>query len=487
MKTIVVLMDTLRRDQLSCYQPDTGCRTPNMDAFAKDSCRFDQHYVGSMPCMPARRDIFTGRMNFLERSWGPIEISDTTLPKVLFQKGNIRSHMITDHAHYFRIGGENYCQQFNTYEFFRGQESDPWVSLIDDPWMPKEYYGDVKRQYQCNRIRFKKEEDYSSVKCFDAAIDWVEDNKDAKDFFLMVETFDPHEPFDVPQSYLELYEDTYQGPQFDMPIYHKIDQETDEAMEHLRKRYQALITMTDHHFGKLITKLKACGMYEDTMIILTTDHGYCLGEREYIGKNYMPAYQELANIPLLIHFPGNAHAGTATNSITQNIDLMPTILDYQQVEIPACVSGHSIRAIVEQQKPIHDYALYGTFGLSVNVFDGTYTYMRGGRHPELIYEYTTSLTTIRHWLGKEEPEKIEAGHFLKQVPFPVYRVPSPINAIVADPQEVNCDHLFNVIIDPGQTAEVTDTKIQEHMIQLMVKALKEHMAPIEQYARLELN
>lgn len=486
MRTIVVLMDTLRRDQLGCYNEASTCKTPNIDAFAKESCRFDQHYVGSMPCMPARRDIFTGRLNFLERSWGPIEISDTTLPNVLFKQGKIRSHMITDHAHYFRIGGENYCQQFNTYEFFRGQESDPWVSLIDDPWMPQEYYGDVKRQYQCNRKKFQKEEDYSSVQCFEAAMDWVDQNTGAKDFFLMVETFDPHEPFDVPQSYLDLYEDDYQGPHFDLPMYHKIDEETDEAMVHLRKRYQALITMTDHHFGRFLQKLKDQHMYEDTMIILTTDHGYCLGERSYIGKNYMPAYQELANIPLVIHFPNGEHAGKHISQITQNIDLMPTILDYQQVEVPASVTGHSVRCIVEEDKATHAYALYGTFGLSVNVFDGVYTYMRGGRHPELVYEYTTSLTTIRHWLGKDAPETIEAGHFLPQVPYPVYKVPSPINAIVSDPTDVNQDHLFDVISDPKQTKEIEDVEIRSRMEEVMRKALTEHAAPIEQYQRLEL-
>lgn len=104
--------------------------------------------------------------------------------------------MITDHAHYFRIGGENYCQQFSTYEFFRGQESDPWVSLIDDPKMPKDFFGEVKRQYECNRTKLKGEADYPSVKCFKAAMDWVDANQDSDDFFLMVETFDPHEHFD---------------------------------------------------------------------------------------------------------------------------------------------------------------------------------------------------------------------------------------------------------------------------------------------------
>jgi arylsulfatase A-like enzyme len=486
MRTVVVLMDTLRRDFLRCYNPETSCLTPNISRFAEECCRFDSHYVGSMPCMPARRDIFCGRLNFLERSWGPIEISDTTLPKTLFERGGVRSHMITDHAHYFRIGGENYCQQFTTYEFFRGQESDPWVSLIDDPWEPEEYFGSVKRQYQANRTRITKESEYSSVQCFDAARQWVEDNRGAKDFMLMVETFDPHEPFNVPQEYLDQYGDDYAGPFYELPKYHARDEETDEAMAHLRRRYQALITMTDKHFGEFIDSLKAADMYDDTLIIFTTDHGYCLGEREYIGKNYMPLYNEIANIPLLVHFPGGEYAGEARAQITQNIDLMPTILEYQGVEIPESVVGKSLRAVVERQEQIHDYALFGTFGCAVNVFDGTHVYMRGGRRPDCCHEYTTSLTTIRNWLGKDDAAKIECGRYLNRVQFPVYRVPSGPQALMEDGTLANTDHLFDVRNDPGQTVEVRDESVHEEMEELLRRAMLENDAPDDQFERLEL-
>lgn len=436
--------------------------------------------------MPARRDIFCGRLNFLERSWGPIEITDTTLPKTLFEVGGIRSHMITDHAHYFRIGGENYCQQFNTYEFFRGQESDPWVSLIDDPWQPEEYFGSVKRQYQSNRTRIVHESDYSSVKCFKAARQWVEDNKGAEDFMLMVETFDPHEPFDVPQEYLDLYGDDYEGPFFELPKYHACDEETDEAMAHLLRRYQALITMTDRHFGEFIDSLKDAGMYDDTLIIFTTDHGYCFGEREYIGKNYMPLFNEIANIPLLVHFPGGKYAGEVRSQMTQNIDLMPTILDYQGVEVPESVMGKSIRPVAEDGGQIHDYVLYGTFGCAVNVFDGRYTYMRGGRKPECCHEYTTSLTTIRDWLGKGQGTQIECGRYLNRVDYPVYRVPSGPQALMDDGTLANEDHLFDVRIDPGQTVEIDDVAILEQMKDVLYRAMLENEAPADQYERLDL-
>ena len=107
MRTVLVLMDTLRREALSCYNPETIVKTPNIDVFAKEATVFDQHWIGSAPCMPARRDILTGRLNFLERSWGPIEPFDITLPKVL-RDHDVYTHITTDHCHYMRTGGEGY-------------------------------------------------------------------------------------------------------------------------------------------------------------------------------------------------------------------------------------------------------------------------------------------------------------------------------------------------------------------------------------------
>ena len=140
---------------LSCYNPETFVKTPNILSFSKEATTFDQHWIGSAPCMPARRDILCGRLNFLERSWGPIEPFDVTLPSVL-KEHDIFTHITTDHCHYFRLGGEGYVQQFNTWDYHRGQEGDPWVSRIDDPTMPKSSYGKVRRQYQWNRTKMAR-------------------------------------------------------------------------------------------------------------------------------------------------------------------------------------------------------------------------------------------------------------------------------------------------------------------------------------------
>lgn len=99
MKTILILMDSLNRNMLSAYNPQTWIKTPNIDRLAAKSLVCNNHWAGSLPCMPARRDLFTGRYNFLERNWGPIEPYDITLQEKLRAHG-IFTHMTTDHNHY---------------------------------------------------------------------------------------------------------------------------------------------------------------------------------------------------------------------------------------------------------------------------------------------------------------------------------------------------------------------------------------------------
>ncbi|MHC4873712.1 MAG: sulfatase-like hydrolase/transferase, partial [Planctomycetota bacterium] len=125
MRTIFVIMDSLNRHYLNCYGAD-WVKTPNLDRLAEKGVVFDNHWSGSLPCMPARREMLTGRLNFLEAPWGPIEPWDDCLPKLLREQKQTYSHMITDHYHYFHAGGEAYHTLFTSWEFERGQEGDVW-------------------------------------------------------------------------------------------------------------------------------------------------------------------------------------------------------------------------------------------------------------------------------------------------------------------------------------------------------------------------
>lgn len=497
MRTVLVLMDTLRRDVLSCYNPSTDVKTPNLDAFAARSCVFDNHWIGSAPCMPARRDILTGRYNFLERPWGPIEPFDVTLPACLRERGNF-CHITTDHCHYMRIGGEGYLQEFNTWDYHRGQEGDPWVSRIDEPDnMPGTFYGRVREQYQKNRGKWPNEEDMPSPKTFQSACDWIEDNKGHDDFFLMVEAFDPHEPFDVPDSYMEMYGGTgrLDRDYFETPQYKRVSDTdlNDGAVDYIQRRYKALVTMTDHWFGKLIDKLEACDMLEDTMVLVTTDHGYFLGERDYMGKNYMHLYNELAHLPFIVHFPGDARAGEHAHQLTQAIDIMPTVLEAHGCEVPADVMGVSLMPLAEDaEAPTRDYALYGVHAMTVNVTDGELTYFRApveGNQP--CFEYAALPHTIRKKMGSDRPEEIECGRYFPRTKYPLFKIPCKRSAQIeaADPlAEVGETMLFDIRNDYGQTENLAGKQDprEQRMIDLLLRGLDEHEAPAEQKERLGL-
>ena len=185
---------------------------------------------------------------------------------------------------------------------------------------------------------------------------------------------------------MKMYGCEYEGPYFETPNYKEVDV-PDDALDYINKRYAALLTMTDKHFGKLIDKLKALNIYEDTLVIVTTDHGYFLGERNYFGKNYMHMYNELA-------------------------------------EIPEDVQGTSWKPIPEGGEYNREYALYGYHGIAMNVTDGEHTYFRApNKENKPCFEYTCIPTTIRKYLGKGREKEIEMGRFLKRTDYPVYKIP----------------------------------------------------------------
>lgn len=485
MRTIVVLMDSLNRHMLTVYNKDSWVRTPNITAFSEESVIFDNHWIGSTPCMPARRDLFTGRLNFLERNWGPIEPFDITLPGKLQEKG-IFTHMITDHYHYFELGGEGYCQIFNSWDLIRGQESDTFVSRVKKPEVPKEYYGRIRPQYELNRKLFVEEADYPSPKTFASACEWINNNSEAEDFFLMVEAFDPHEPFDCPQEYLDLYNDDYKGPRYDWPEYAPVN-EPQEALEHIKKRYAGTLTMVDKWFGKLISTLKKQNMYEDTLIILTADHGHILGEHGLMAKNYMHQFNELAHIPLIIHLPGNVRAGERIKAITQNIDIMPTVLGFYGIESPDSVAGYSLKPILEnKQKKMRDVALYGFYGKAVNMTDGKYTYFRAPASMDNLplSLYTAMPTSFKKYIGIDAAEKIEIGSFLEYTDYPVYKIPQKK---AGKAMKYVCESLiFDIESDYAQQKAIKDEEIEGRLIQKLILAMKEAGAPKEQFERLGL-
>ena len=217
MKAIFVLFDSLCRTAMGCYGP-TPVRTPNFDRFAQRAVTFDTHFVGSLPCMPARRDLHTGRLNFMHRSWGPLEPFDNSFPEQMRDAG-IHTHLVTDHMHYFEDGGSTYHGRFRTWDFIRGQEYDPWKAMVAaaaraparevraEALSVRRRRGASACSTRSTREFMPEEKDFCLPRCFDSAFEFLDHNHGAKNWFLMLECFDPHEPFQAPKRFKEQYRD----------------------------------------------------------------------------------------------------------------------------------------------------------------------------------------------------------------------------------------------------------------------------------------
>lgn len=488
MKTIMILMDSLNKEYLQAYNKDTWVQSPNITQFAEDSHVFDNNFICSAPCMPARRDLMTGRPSFVERCWGPVEAYDVTMQQKMRDNG-VFAHIVTDHCHYMDRGGENYLQEFNTWDYIRGQEYDGWVSRVTPP-KPFEHYGHVFPQYELNSTTYIKETDYPTPKTFMAACEWLENNKDEDDYFLQVEVFDPHEPFDTPQNYRDLYPDTYSGPRFNCSSYEAVT-EPAEAIEHLKHRYASSVTMTDHWFGVLISKLQELGLYEDTLIILTSDHGHLLGEHGFTGKNFTHGFNRLANIPLMVRVPGTENKGKRHDNLVQSIDIPATLLDYFQIEKPETMLGSSFLPVLTTgEKTTRDVIMYGWFGGPINICDGKHTYFHAAVREDNtpLFSYCSTPTTLLRFLAKTDREKIEMGRFLDYTDFPVYKIPSPFPiGHFKSSKYVRESLIFDYQNDYYQEHPIEDKELQEELIDKLITMMQWAQAPAEQYVRLGLS
>ncbi|MFI4912207.1 MAG: sulfatase [Sedimentisphaeraceae bacterium JB056] len=487
MKAIMVMFDSLNRRMLEPY----GCdwiHTPNFSRLAKRSVKFTNSFVGSMPCMPARRELHTGRYNFLHRSWGPIEPFDDSMPEIL-KNNKIHTHLISDHYHYWEDGGCTYHTRYSSWEAVRGQEGDPWkADLTDAVSIPEKIVDNPNakpymRQDWVNRGYMNEEKDFCQNRTFKLGMDFIEKNHEADNWFLTIETFDPHEPFFSPQRLKDKYEKDYTGAFFDWPAYAPV-KETPEEVNHCRLQYASLVSMCDENLGRILDMMDKHDLWDDTMLIVNTDHGFLLGEHESWAKCWLPFYNEIANTPLFIWDPRTKDSGVC-ESLVQTIDLAPTLLEFFNTEIPEDMEGEPLKTTYSEGREIRSAALFGLHGAHVNCTDGNYVYMRGPVNSDSspLYEYTHMATHMRHSFGIDELQNIEIAE-----PF-TFTKGCQTMKVKGRPWRDYSKYgnlLFDIKNNPSQLNPITDEKIEKYMIEHILGLMKKNDAPSEQYQRLGL-
>jgi arylsulfatase A-like enzyme len=486
-KAIMVMFDSLNRHMI---QPYGGwIKTPNFQRLAEKSVTFDTCFVGSMPCMPARRELHTGRYNFLHRSWGPLEPFDQSMPELLKNNG-VYTHLATDHQHYWEDGGATYHNRYSSYDFVRGQEGDPWKGEIKDPETP-DYMGGhtmglgghsagrMVIQDWINRKYITTDEEFPQALTFEKGMEFVRTNYNEDKWFLQLETFDPHEPFFAQQRFRDLYPHEYEGKHFDWPPYRRIE-ETPEQVE-----YAALVSMCDHYLGKVLDMMDELDLWKDTMLIVNSDHGFLLGEHDWWAKNIMPFYNEVARPPLFIWDPRYGKQGERRSSLVQMIDMAPTLLDYFGVDIPETMQGKPLGATIENDTPVREAALFGIHGGHINCTDGRYVYMKAPVRPENepLFNYTLMPSHMRCLFTIDELKTMEVAE-----PFTFTQ---GLKTMKFKANAHNTLHKFGTLLfdteaDPGQTASIQDEQIEQIMLDKLIRLMAASDAPPEQYERVGL-
>jgi arylsulfatase A-like enzyme len=360
MNVILIILDSLRKDHVRAYGNDQ-MMTPTLDALAEEGLRFTRAYPEAMPTIQARRAIHTGMRTFpLEAptyGWASIPEEQTTLAEILEVAG-YQTVLVTDTYHQF-YPYRNFHRGFKVYHWIRGQERDPYrpLSLVSEEEMRKHYLifgeGHKARQYLANiQGQRKSEEDWFAPKVFLKAMELLEGVRRREPFFLVVDCYDPHEPWDPPENYSRLYDpDGYEGKEPLNDNYGKDDYLTNRQLLRMRALYSAEVTMADRWLGNFLQRAQDLGVMENTLLILLSDHGHALGEHGYTGKPPYALWPELVDIVFLLRHPEGKGAGETGEHYASTHDVAPTVLGTLGIEAPSPMEGQNFSVLLDGKEP----------------------------------------------------------------------------------------------------------------------------------------
>ena len=371
MNVILVILDSLRKDHVGAYGNDE-IQTPNLDALAKESFRFTRAYPESLPTLCARRAIHTGLRTwpfrgfyelpgetFQPAGWQPIPEAQITLAEMLSGAG-YNTALFADTQPMFHPS-MNFQRGFKVFEWVRGQERDryrPKLGVSEDEIRRNTVAGndvnmvDKVRQYLANTRDRKGEEDYFAPRLFTRGMEYLDTAEQGQPFFLTLDSFDPHEPWDPPDDYVKLYSDDYTGREPIVPNYGPSDWIDDTGLERMRALYAAEVTMVDRWLGHLLDKMESTGRMDDTLLVVLADHGVALGEHGFTGKPYNALWPELTDIPFLIRTPDGKGAGETSDYFASTHDVAPTILGALGLLPPRQMDGQYLTLLMGDSEPM---------------------------------------------------------------------------------------------------------------------------------------
>lgn len=506
MNVVAILCDTLRRDHCGPYnrgrgistfvdraQPNWVVPTPNMDRLAARGTVFDRAYSGSFPCMPARRDLYTGRYDFLFRGWAPLEEDDPDLPtqisgppnSSLSAPGTRVSQLITDHFHLWERGSGNYHMGYSGFEFIRGMESDAYVTDPIDVPLPAERYrlhgverhfrnGALLRRGQCGPL---DEKGWSAFRTFRSAARWLDRNHTWDDFYLHIDSFPPHEPWDPPERFVKLFDPRgYDVPEwYPVAPYAPIDQSglSDDQLRHIQALYAASVAHVDECLGLVLDALDRNDLWKETLVVLTTDHGTFNGSHGRTGKRQTHLYEEISHIPFIVAHPSLGH-GERRHQLVQIVDLYPTILAAVGADIPEGRHGKNLMPVLEDgSHELRSHAIMGMFGEGMTITDGRW----------ILHQQPVEENQPLRWYSHYPAWK----NMYELGPYESHAGNKGWRSVRFDPGTGESS-LYNLAEDPAEEHNLYHSELEERrrLQRRLLEMLEELGAPDEQAVRLGL-
>ena len=401
---IVVMFDSWQFNYTGCYGNE-WIKTPNFDRFAREGVLFENAYSNSLPTLPVRRSMLTGRYTLHDIGWGPLRPEDTTIADLCWGTG-IDTAMAYNSIPMFMVKG-GYARSFAHVEYSRGYENTHFEGdilythhsieefLTDEGFLDRlraHPDGDTIEMtlrmemngYLRDKQYWKSEEDQPVVTNIRNAVALLEKADRSHPLMMWVDSWDPHEPWDPPSTWdpdLKCpYDPDYEGCDIWYPPFIPVkDILTEPQMHHIRMLYAEKITVCDKYFGELVDAIRRLGYEQNTLVWLTSDHGEPMGNGEH-GHGIMCKcrpwpYEELVHVPLIIRAPG-LEPGKRIKAFVQDCDCAPTVLDWLGLPIPANMTGKSLLPLCRGEvEKVRDFAVAGYYSASWSIITDDWSFI----------------------------------------------------------------------------------------------------------------
>ena len=384
---VLFIVDTLRADAVF----ESHVRTPAIDRLRRNGLTFVNVHPEAMPTVPARNSILAGRRTFPFRGWhawqgliaspgwSPLGHVDASLTAA-FRKGGYYTAYVTDNPfigfaapfgavrgsvnRFVRTGGEIGGKQ--PVSSVPRNILNHWLHPSIDP-EKRERVG----KYLANSRPWESPNNTFAARVFRNAIGELDRAAAQRaPFFMVVDTYEPHEPWTPPQRVLDIYGDPhYHGREPAMPQYGRTDgwlprSEQHTILRRLRDLYAAEVTMTDFWMGNFLDRLHDLNLDRETVIALVGDHGILIGEHGWTGKISTALYPALTHVPLIVVDPQRRRAGQESPWFASTHDVAPTLLSMAGVRKPSRMNGADLSLPFRGHKLPERHYAYGGYANS---------------------------------------------------------------------------------------------------------------------------